>query len=405
MKSTCHIIADISEKIIAGIALKKVQSQHPKIIEQMIQMVVSDWNEGVPGNLVPQDIFYVKLTRIQDIFQAISNIANKKVESQLSAAAIALDLSELNSIVTKILNDVQQFRDMKSELFALPLDKKDSFEYLPWTALSGKNGLKDKLLHFIDLTLKFGTRSTGEPEIRQKLYQQLVLIIDFVLDGRKHYLESVKDSDKYSVLLQQYESQRRDLIFPLVEDEQYELATKLAEKYLDFQTLVVICDKTDNQNRLDKYIEKYKEFDFSQFAINWHMRQNRQGDLFEKFKGNQVALSQFLGDHPSLAWIQLMFNGDLDRASKILYQLAQDELEYVTRKKSMLSLSKLASLAADSDLTLQINEINTDLKLIQYQDMLPINVLSAYGYDTENPKVLKPEEIINVSIFWHLLVV
>lgn len=107
----------------------------------------------------------------------------------------------------------------------------------------------------------------------------------------------------------------------------------MAEKYLDFQSLVLLCDVTNNQERLDSYIKKYEEYDFSQFAINWHLRQNRQGEVFERFKGNQAALSQFMRDHPTLGWIQLVFNGDFERASKILFQLAQSETEFVQRKK------------------------------------------------------------------------
>lgn len=127
----------------------------------------------------------------------------------------------------------------------------------------------------------------------------------------------------------------------LVDDQQYESAAKLAEKYLDFQSLVLLCDVTDNQERLDAYIKKYEEYDFSQFAINWHLRQNRQGEVFERFKGNQAALSQFMRDHPTLGWIQLVFNGDFERASKTLFQLAQSETEFVQRKKVNLFLISL----------------------------------------------------------------
>lgn len=231
------------------------------------------------------------------------------------------------------MNEVLQYRENKRELYSLPSSKINSYEYLPWTTSSGRNGLRDSLLNLINITLKNGARSTGEPEIKQKLYQQMMDLIDFVLDGRKNYLESIKDNEKYSVLVQQYECQRRDLIYPLVEDEQYELAAKLAEKYLDFQILIIICDRTENQDRLNNYIEKYHHYDFSQFAINWHLRQNKQGELFERFKNNQAALTKFLGDHPSLAWIQLIFNGEMSQASKILYRLAQDEVEFIARKK------------------------------------------------------------------------
>lgn len=183
-----------------------------------------------------------------------------------------------------------------------------------------------------------------------------------------------------------------------VDGGQYELAAKLAEKYLDFKTLVIICDQTKNQTRLDEYIERYRDQDFSQFAINWHLQQNKRGDLFERFKRNQSELTRFLGDHPSLAWIQTVFNGDLSRAARILLQLAKNETELVFRKKTMLSLSKLTSLAADEDLSSQIEAINGELQLIQYQLMLPTRMLQIFGYNSDNQKVLKPEDIINVSV-------
>lgn len=102
---------------------------------------------------------------------------------------------------------------------------------------------------------------------------------------------------------------------------------------MDFQSLVLICDMTNDQDRLDHYIKKFESHNFSQFAINWHLRQNRQGEVFERFKGNQAALSQFMRDHPTLGWIQLVFNGYFERAAKILFQLAQNETEFVQRKK------------------------------------------------------------------------
>lgn len=188
-----------------------------------------------------------------------------------------------------------------------------------------------------------------------------------------------------------------DIWFVVVDGGQYELAAKLAEKYLDFKTLVVICDQTKNQSRLEEYIERYRDKDFSQFAINWHLQQNKRGDLFERFKRNQSELTRFLGDHPSLEWIQTVFNGDLSRASRILLSLAQNETEFISRKKTMLSLAKLTSLAADEELSTEVEVINGELQLIDYQLKVSTRMLQIFGYDSDNQKVLKPEEIINVS--------
>ncbi|XP_055904210.1 nuclear pore complex protein Nup133 [Eupeodes corollae] len=398
VKPTCYVVSDINEKIIAAIALKMAHNKHNKLIDEALEIVISQWKEFPSGNLTSQDLFYVRLTQFQDVIQALCQVADSKIESHHQSSAIAAFLCDLNAIILSILHEVISFREQNMAKYILPADKSNSYEYLPWTAMSGKNGLRDSLTHLISITVKYGAKSTGEPEIKYKLYQQIMELIDFVLDGRKNYLESIKDNEKYGVLLQQYESQRKELILILIDEGQYELAAKLAEKYLDFQSLVVICDQTGNQDRLDGYIEKYQEYDFSQFAINWHLRQNRQGDVFERFKGNQAALSQFLRDHPSLGWIQLIFNGDFDRAAGILFQLGQDETEFVQRKKSILSLAKLASLAADSDLSNQVTEINAELNLVDYQEQLNEQLLLSYGYDVENPKVLKAEEIINLFI-------
>lgn len=48
-----------------------------------------------------------------------------------------------------------------------------------------------------------------------------------------------------------------------------EAATKLAEKYLDFQTLVQLCEVTKNQERLDQYIQKFAEHVSSLYVLKY----------------------------------------------------------------------------------------------------------------------------------------
>ncbi|KAL9894750.1 LOW QUALITY PROTEIN: nuclear pore complex protein Nup133 [Glossina fuscipes fuscipes] len=398
-KPTCYVLSDINEKIIAATALRSIQNKYKKIIDEAINLLIQEWEESRPGRLTAQDFFYVRICKFQEIFRAFYDLANRHIEAQHQSLSLASFISDIDYIVLYIISEVMKFREQNSTIYSLPADKKYSYEYLPWTAMSGTTGLRDALSHLIDISLKYGARSTSDPELKQKIYQQILELIDVVLDGRKHYLDSVRDTEKYNVLLQQFESQRRELISVMIDDKQYEFAAKLAEKYLDFQSLVIICDVTDNQERLDGYIKKYEDHDFSQFAINWHLRQNRQGEVFERFKGNQAALSQFMRDHPTLGWIQLVFNGDFERASKILFQLAQSEVEFLQRKKSMLSLAKLAAFAAaDSDLSLQLETINAELNIVEYQEQLNADVLEAFGYDIEQQKVLTIEEIINLLV-------
>lgn len=111
-----------------------------------------------------------------------------------------------------ILQEVFKFRESKSSAYKLSADKVNKFEYLPWTAAPSPHGIRDSLLHVIEMVVKHGVRSSGEPELRQQRYQNLVGLIDFYLDGCKAYIESVKEDDKYEMLLRKYESERNDLI-------------------------------------------------------------------------------------------------------------------------------------------------------------------------------------------------
>lgn len=270
----------------------------------------------------------------------------------------------------------------------------------PWTNISGRNGAYDPINQLVTENLKNNLKSINAPDIRHKYFQQIAEIVDFILSSKQKYLQSVKDGEKRKLQSQKFETMRSELIAPFVENNQFELATRLAEKYLDFQTLVTIVDRTNSPDKLADYNDKFKEYNFSQYAINWHLRQNKQSTIFERFRHDQGALTDFLGDHPSLAWIQKVLNGEHGQAARILFALAQNEWESVERKRIMLSLAKMAVLASDeTELSVDLADINAELVLIQHQEHLSKDLLHSFGYDIENPKVLGPEEIIHVRVF------
>ncbi|KAM8703409.1 hypothetical protein ACLKA7_008085 [Drosophila subpalustris] len=396
LKPTSFILADIGEKIVAATALRALQIKMPKIIDEAIEVTVAEWEEKPSANLTAQDIFYVKLCKFQCIFEALADIADDRISAQnRTTLSVAQCISDINVIVLTTLGQVLRYREQNANSFK---PHSSSYENQPWTAISGNGGVEDSLSRLIDISVRYGAQCVNESELKHLLYQQILELIDMVLEGRKNYLDSVRDTEKFQVLQQQFEAQRGELISVLIKDQQFESAAKLAEKYLDFQSLVLICDETQDKDRLDEYTRKYEEYDFSQFAINWHLRQNRHGEVFERFKGNQPALAQFMRDHPSLGWIQLIFNGDFEHASKVLFDLAQCETEFVARKKSMLSLSKLAAFAESSDMASHVEKINTELSIIEYQSHLGHDVLQNFGFDSTDQKVLKAEEIINLYI-------
>lgn len=68
----------------------------------------------------------------------------------------------------------------------------------------------------------------------------------------------------------------------------------------------------------------------------------------------------------------------------------------------MLSLAKLALLASDDPedkIIDSVKTIDSELALIAYQEDLPAQVLTAYGYDIDKLRILTPRELIMVQTF------
>lgn len=74
-------------------------------------------------------------------------------------------------------------------------------------------------------------------------------------------------------------------------------------------------------------------------------------------------------------------------------------MNYSSFSQSILSLAKLALLASD-DLEEEVKDcvkrINNELALVAYQEELPTQVLTTYGYDVEKLQVFTPTELITV---------
>ncbi|KFB36140.1 AGAP003503-PA-like protein [Anopheles sinensis] len=398
--TTAQCLSDIGEKIVAAIGLRCLHSGHARLLDEAISLVLRQSNRSVPfPNLIPQDLFYAQTSRVEELFHVLAELVDRYVKEERSPIQIQSALVEVNTIILAVLQEVLKYRETKVEMFTVQEELSKRYEYVPWTAAAGKRGLRDVLSHMVSTTLREGIKGTAEPEFRAKHFTHMTELVDYVLDGRKAYLEHIHDPDKYDVLLQQYKAQRSDLIYPFLEAEQYEMAAKLAEKYLDFQALVEICDKTNNQERLDEYIERYREHDFAQFAISWHMRQCKQGNILQRFKNNPSELGRFLVDHPSMAWIQLVFNGELLQAAKVLGALAARELELLARKRVILCLAKLCLLASDGETHGPLlDELNSELDLIEIQENIPPELLEHFGYDSKDVKVLTPDEMVNLFI-------
>ncbi|KAL0269100.1 UNVERIFIED_CONTAM: hypothetical protein PYX00_006935 [Menopon gallinae] len=404
--ATTSVLSEYSEKIVAAITLKNLHSRYGNLIEQCIKSVVG--SEKAEHGLTCQDLFYREVSRVHECLRALTQWSDDIVHSEKRPQEIAYGISDANSVLLAVLQEAIEWRKKKKDYFATrgPFVSK-SCEYLPWTAAPGSEGLRDSLTLQHSLTLKYGARAVGELELKTRFYENLVIISDIILDGRRSHLESLKGKAKYEAMLHQYEHSRTSIIKPFLVDEEYERAAILAEKYLDFHILIQICEMTDNIERLDNYCEKYADENFSRYLFNWYIRERKPGRLLQQFRSRSKPqrqkrdLSQFLGDHPSLSWINNIFTYQFKQASNTLHTLAKEETELISRKKTMLSLAKLSLLASnETDHTEEskLNELDSELELVAHQEDLPEKVLEAYGYDVSKLGVLTAAELIKLYI-------
>lgn len=190
----------------------------------------------------------------------------------------------------------------------------------------------------------------------------------------------------------------------LVADKEWERAALLAEKYLDFEILVSICEATNNQQRLDEYMDRFENEGFSEYVYSWYLQQNKQGKLLERCKTfskqrKEQKLTNFLSGHPSLLWLENVFERKFDNAAETLQKLAQEEVDSVIRQKTILSLSKLAKLVGnETDNEEFIENINARLELIAFQEELPDYLLEHFGYNTIKPQVIPAKDLIHLYI-------
>ncbi|EFN82872.1 nuclear pore complex protein Nup133 isoform X2 [Harpegnathos saltator] len=395
--STSHVLGEYAEKIVAAMTIYNLQTRYSEIIDAVIDETLQP-EAYISDELTARDIFFREVSTVHLFLPTLINKASEVTQSERPLQQVGQYIMQVNGILLAVLHEVVKYRQYNAERFVPAKCSNVITEYLPWTASPGKHGLRNCLNTMQSITTKHGVTGTSDSTVRNELYAQLVILIDLILDGRKCHLESIRGTEKFEILLKQYETDRANLIQPLIKEEQYDNAAMLAEKYCDFPSLVQICELTNNKNRLDGYIVKFAAQDFVGFLFSWYVKDGRQGQLVERCRrGGTVELTEKLLEHPTLSWVQAALTDELRLAANTLHTLAAQEAELVTRKKSMLSLAKLALLASDESEDKIVDNtkmIDNELALIAYQEDLPTQVLTTYGYDIEKLRVLTPRELI-----------
>lgn len=103
LRCTAHLLADVAEKTVAACSLKRIHQSHSRLIDDAIQIVLRQRSETVGGNLTPQDLFYVKVTRIHEFFKALAGLVANDTAGQSDngnlSTRVSVMLSDVNTIM------------------------------------------------------------------------------------------------------------------------------------------------------------------------------------------------------------------------------------------------------------------------------------------------------------------
>lgn len=101
LKSTFQILSDISEQIEAAIILKLIHDKHPKIINEVIEIVLKENHSSstLTNNLTNQDLFYVNVGNIKDFLHVLIELAQNQVSIEETISSLQSFLIDIDAIV------------------------------------------------------------------------------------------------------------------------------------------------------------------------------------------------------------------------------------------------------------------------------------------------------------------
>nr|XP_003415271.1 nuclear pore complex protein Nup133 isoform X1 [Loxodonta africana] len=402
--ATRLLLCEHAEKLSAAIVLKNHHSRLSDLVNTAILIALNKRECEIPFNLTPADVFFREVSQVDTICECLLEHEEQVLkDTSLDSVEWAEVVINVNHILKDMLQAASHYRQNKSSLYRReePLEKEP--EYIPWTATSGPSGIRTAIVRQHGTVLKM-IYPQADSTLRNILTEQLVALIDCFLDGYVSQLKSLdksSDQERYNNLEMEYLQKRSDLLSPLLTLGQHQWAASLAEKYCDFDILVQMCEQTDNQTRLQRYMTQFAEQNFSDFLFRWYLEKGKRGKLLSQPISQHGQLASFLQAHEHLSWLHEINSQELEKAHATLLGLANMETRYFAKKKTLLGLSKLAALASDfSEDVLQekIEEMAEQERFLLHQETLPEQLLTEKQLNLSAMPVLTAPQLISLYI-------
>ena len=153
-------------------------------------------------------------------------------------------------------------------------------ELVRWTFLplkeltNGAPSIINTCIRQHKLCSEYGLANCDTLENKAAILQGLYELDSLVFDEYELRLGSCDQEDDSSLSVN-YDLLKTRLNEVYLKQKQVETAMKLAEKYVDFATLVIICEMRADTDLLESYLDKFANTRFAEFVVK-HFKEKRK---------------------------------------------------------------------------------------------------------------------------------
>lgn len=403
--STVLALEEHGEKLQCALILREqLNAKNPELINAAIEFIAKSREEMNTKLIYPHDIFYRKVSKIQEVFNALYYIENEVIKVNSNEQAFAY-LTDTTMFLSKLLKTSQQYYKDKKRFYE---NSEHLDEYVRWTFLPTKDvpSLIAICTRQHKLCSDYGLPNCVTLENKSTLLENLYELDCLIFEEYELRLRTISSTDEnnYINLKMDYDSLKTKLIDTYVKNKQIDTAMKLAEKYVDFNILVSICENKNNHQLLENYLDKFAQTDFADFVIRYFMERKKLNFLLKNNFLKRADLSSCFDKYKFLSWIKDIKNDRFKESALTLNNLGYEEKESFMKKRSLISMSKLNLIAnagfenLNANDTKLMNSLNRQLSYLAYFDNLPQSTLKNLGLNAEEIPCYKPERLIELLI-------
>ncbi|KAJ0980117.1 hypothetical protein J5N97_008372 [Dioscorea zingiberensis] len=362
------------------------------------------------------EVFYSKVSDVEDLFYCLSNHLQYIVGSDQSFLVQIQRANEVSNAITTLIQAVMHYRDEHQTWYPSPEG------LTPWNCQpvvrSGLWSLASYIMQLlkeaavIDMSFKLG------------LYSQLQGITNVLLDSYTGAITAkIERAEEHKGLVEEYCRRRDEILSALYEqtkrivDARYQDTSKgvedlelkeaiyressspvlsIAKRHEGYQTLWLICYDLNDTGLLRNLMHDSigPKGGFCNFVFKQLIQRCQYAKLLRLGEDFQEEVANFLKEHKDLLWLHEIFLNQFASASETLHVVAlspdngcvllnEDEPELSQSKREvsledrrrLLNLSIISAVAGrGSDFEMKTKRIEADLQILKLQEEIMKNL-------------------------------